>query len=586
MLTCDQKEGLRISYVGNGHGNDTGILRVDGGEPDTISWRAKNRPGVLEYNHGGFDHGQLLKDMASGRLLTLALGDRVDFPLDGARAAIDQVIAACKTREYARYQSFADLEAKLAQERERWARRDDFNLAHLHDQRMIGPALASGQQDAALAGIGRERCIAACLGRKDCLLSAYDDASGICSLHGDLGPMQARSGALTTLVERRPERTLSPMLPGPGLVEAKGLRWVPGEDWRGYVKRLRDASMPLGADCQAEANEMARFASGLQITPPPKTAVAGETVSFAWRSGRLAQRIPGWMVISADRPARFEGEGFYALNAGAIGPFGITQDADRPRAFAPVYAESGVDGGSVGIVPLEAGPNRIRVTLVSYLRRCQQELPLAQMVFDIAVAPAPPRIVLRDITEGHPYDKRITVPEFNRRIELNDTRFVIQNLTDGSEVLAREGKSLRLSPTKRYISVFDDSTFDIFDLIDGARVGRGKGQMLAYWNADSFFVTDESYWGQITFGNLIQKRTYFEEYRTSSACCFNRGKAGMNVDLENNFASLGAVIDLHDARAKSILSDTHIGSPTPNRLAPKSKTALGGSYEPHIGDAG
>ena len=119
------------------------------------------------------------------------------------------------------------------------------------------------------------------------------------------------------------------------------------------------------------------------------------------------------MILSVDRPARFAGDGFYGLNAGAIGPFGLQTDVALQRAFAPLYTEGTTGGGEMQVLPLEAGTYVLRATLVSYLRACKQELPLAQMEWSIEVEPDAPQIVLRDITANHPYDRRALVPEFN-----------------------------------------------------------------------------------------------------------------------------------------------------------------------------
>jgi hypothetical protein len=185
---------------------------------------------------------------------------------------------------------------------------------------------------------------------------------------------------------------------------------------------------------------MRQFMQSLKVTPPASNATVGQLVSLSWTSQSMSQRIPSWMVVSVERPVRFDGDGFYGLNAGAIGPFGVQTDASLQRAFAPLYTEGTTDKGEIQVLPLEAGTYKLRATLLSYLRACQQELPLAQMEWTIEVAPAAPQIVLRDITSKHPYDRRALVPEFNRRVEISDTRFIIQNLTDGSEILAREGK--------------------------------------------------------------------------------------------------------------------------------------------------
>ncbi|MGJ8618339.1 MAG: hypothetical protein ACSHWS_15970, partial [Sulfitobacter sp.] len=62
ILRCDAEDGLQFNFVGPAvtAQRTTGIMRVDAGKPETISWRASGRPSELQYNHAAFDHGDLL----------------------------------------------------------------------------------------------------------------------------------------------------------------------------------------------------------------------------------------------------------------------------------------------------------------------------------------------------------------------------------------------------------------------------------------------------------------------------------------------------------------------------------------------
>jgi hypothetical protein len=570
-LQCHPERGLEFArYAPAPDPVGLSVLSVDGGPETVLRWRDVGTPGLRVQNYDAFSHNALLVALGRGGVLEMrgATVRRFDVP-EGA-AAIDEVLAACAGRTP--HASLAEIAAAAAEAEGRISPRDTA-LSYLQETDSWGNDLDGGLTNPALSGIAERDCIAACLGRADCRLATYNTARRVCFLKSGFGALKRDPNARTTLIARRPTEALSPALPGPAAVTTDTIRASPLIPWQETVEAIRAASEPLGGSCKAEMAEVRRVAGTVRAKPLPESGVAGAPAAFEWDSDALTQRIPLWIVLSADRPVRFEGDGFYGLNRGAIGPFGLTLDADRQRAFAPLYTRENLTGGRIGVLPLEAGAYEMRVTLVAYLRACRQEVPLIQTGWTLTAAPAPPRIVLRDITEAYPYERRIEVPEFGRRIELTDTRFQIQHLSDGSEVLAREGKELRLSPTKRFVAIHDNREYEIIDIVDGETVARVDGESLAFWNGDSFFLTDSGPWGEMWVGATMRPRVFVEGARTGGSCCQNGGNTLLVADLENN------LVMLHDQTA-SLFDGTSLGIPTAPAYAASGPHMLGSTFGP------
>lgn len=574
-LQCHAKRGLEFGFYTSTRGANTpgfATMRVDGGRTYVARLRDVGVPDQRVQNVDYFTFGPFLAELGAGRSLELRTDALVSLPIVGARQAIDYVLEQCKESPAAR---FADYQG-LTQDYSVGARISapkHTSLSYLAGTDSWGEDLDSGLTNPSLRGISDSACIARCLGRPDCKLTTYNTDRKVCFLKRAFGNLRADGAAHTTLIQERPTEIRLPALPGPHTLSETTHRASPLVPLDSYIAGRRSEAAAMGGACQAELADVQRVAGTIAVQEAPKEGLAGQPAYLAWTSQPLTQRVPAWVVISADRPVRFEGEGAYGLNAGALGPFGVEIDRDKQRAFAPLYTTHNLTGGRVGVIPLEAGAYNITVTLVAYLRACQQEVPIAQVVYTPNVAPAPPRIVLRDVTATYPFDRRIDVPEFERRIEFNETRFQIQFTADGSEILSREGKDLRLSPTKRFVSIHDDDIFEIIDIVDGESIARVEGQRLAFWNADSFFLTDRAPWGDMRFGATMLPRLLAETYRTTGSCCPNGGTGNLIVDLENN-------VIRPVAGAASLLREEDLGAGEKHSYSSIGGVSLVRSFEP------
>ena len=556
---------------------DAAAIRVDNGPLRIVNFRKIDGvQGLVSNLDLGGAGGRLLLEMPKGTQISVQMEQRFSFSLAGVRSGIDQAIAQCASREYSVLKTFADLEKIVS----RRAKRDETQtfLTYLNKTDSWGQDIASGLTNPVLRGGTETDCIALCLARQACKLVSYDDQGRLCSLKSGVGVLRRTASVTTTIISQRPEGNRRVLVPGPGPLLMTNLRATAGEPWQTYVARLRTASVGLGGDCQQEANEVGRIVSGLQLNTPAPNGQAGQPSRLSWSAEVMTTRVPAWLVVSVDKPARFAGQGFYAINAGGIGPFGVEPDAGLQRAFVPLFEGDQVRNGGLDIIPLEAGPLTVRITALGYLRACQQEMPFAQSEFQIVVKPAAPKIVLRDLTAAHPYDQRIDVAQFSRRVVFNQTRFQIQNLSDGSEILSREGKNLTLSPTQRFVVVFDNGQFEIIDIVDGSSLAKVSGVKLSFWNADSFFVSQADSKGRVALGETLRPSVFVNYYQTGPACCSNNGDTHISVSLENNILRIEDKVWGKDTAVWSLLDGAKLGVMGPIQYVPERKHLLGQSF--------
>ena len=555
-------------------------LSVDGDKADLVSFRQKDQPGVHAVNQSLFSPDDVLLRLAKGTSLRLTNTREHRFSLRGAASAADWMLGNCVVDDGA-ITSLAEVEETARRYPVSGENGVSSTLRHLYGTDAQGHEIDTGHSNPALRGLDREGCIRACLVRGDCQLATLHEPSGLCSLKSGFGVLRADEAMFTTYVKQRPDRVLRPQLPGGSPVQMTGLRWQPGEQPETYIARMRTAAAPMGADCRQEQAVLAQVPQGIRVTPPKDTVEANGALDFAWTARRMSQRVPAWIVVSADKPVRFGGDGFFALTPGALGPFGLAEGQGMHRAYFPLHNGTEIEQGALSIEPLEAGALTLRATLVGYLRQCQQEVPLMRGEWTVRVDPAQPRLVLRDIAANDPFPRIIDIPEFNRRIRLNDTRFILEDARDGTEIVAREGKKVRLSPTRRFVTLYDDEFFEVIDAVDGKSLLHLKGQALAWWNADSFVLSDYAPWAEIDLASPLRGVELLSDLRTGPSCCLNNGDRLLSVDLENS------VIQTHygyrdDTSFRSLTTGAYIGEARETNYAPGKKSDLGGRVSPSV----
>ncbi len=467
------------------------------------------------------------------------------FGLTGFVQALDVMLQQC-SRPDAAPLTLADLQEQAKGFAKRSSERSPMqsSVFYSHDWVMEASVLAAGSA-------APEDCLSQCLAAATC--SAATIAPGNqCQLLTGPGVFRPAQGSMTAIIEKRATDQRQPAIPGPAPQIVTGLRWQTGDTVDTYLMRLRAASAPLGADCGAEAAAVDSLLPQLQLTPPALNQRVGVPFSIGWKAGgRMALRVPAWIIVTTDRPVRFTGDGFFGLLPGALGPFGLGHGADRHRAFVPLH-EGTAMAGDVGVIPLDGGPLQVEVALVAWHRACQQERAAARSVVQLTVTPGDPQLVLHDPTAPDPYAQIVASPAFEREVFFGDGRVAIRDSRDGSEILARDGKDPLLSPTGRFLVLSDDRNaganhIEIFDIMDGAKVQDLQADALIWWNADSFILTDSQPYGLVQAGAMALPRMFGDPLETGQSCCTSEGRAVSNVDLENGILGIAdSVIDLTD----------------------------------------
>ena len=410
------------------------------------------------------------------------------------------------------------------------------------DADLWGGDLRSGLTDPLLAGITEKQCAALCLATQNCGAFTYNRTNGeTCFLKTGGGRLTRFAGATTGVLNRQHLELPPPPTRGPAAVLDDGVQWRDGDTLAGYAARIRQLSQPLGRDCRAERDDLAQLVGEISANLPDATAVAGQAVTFGWGGNVLVERIPVWVMLRTPGPARFEGVGVVPLGPVSPNPFGLETGAGETRALVALAARGAGVSGTMNVRPLRAGTLPVTLTLVAFLRACEEEVLLAETAVELEVAPAPAQIVIgtglgqRDLTHA------LDLPEFDRRIELSETRVRVETLSDGTEIVERDGRDAHLSPTGRFLSVFADNRHAIIDVIDGAEVTSVQsetGQMR--WGAgDAVVFGSVSPWGKVDLALPFGERLVVENQLTGPSCCVaSPDMAQISVDLENGILAV------------------------------------------------
>lgn len=134
-----------------------------------------------------------------------------------------------------------------------------------------------------------------------------------------------------------------------------------------------------------------------------------------------------------------------------------------------------------------------------------------------------------DLAAPDPFPTIIDMPEFHRRIRLNNSRFVLEG--------SRDGTDLRLSPVRRFLTVEGNGT-EVLDVVDGKSLFRLKGLATAWWNADSFVISDYTPLDEIAIAQPLRGKVLISEKETGSSCCLNCGRRHVSADLENTVSRI------------------------------------------------
>lgn len=484
------------------------------------------------------------------RLRTVVSGRAVDVTLSGSSAAIDTLVKSCTapirvqapepqpTANWAAYARRADEQTVTVDDillvRQKFTRTSNADI--------WGGDLRSGLNDPLLKGISEEACGRLCIATQGCGAYTWNGKDGdVCFLKSGGGRMSRYDGATSGVLNQPNETHLAPPTRGPLPVLDEAVAWRDGDSSAARLARLRDAAKPLARSCKDERADLGQLAQRLTLQIDQGRIRVGQTVRLRWSGNTLVERIPVWVVASTFAPARAEGPGAMVLGPKAPGPFGIAHGAGQTRALVSLWSRGAGTEGDIRLRPLRAGAFEVQLSLVAYLRACEQEVVLSQTEAAIEVVPAPAALVVGTPQSRVDLTHMVQSPDVDRRLEAGETRFRVTALSDGSEVLERAGRAARLSPTGRFVTVRHDGVVEVIDLIDGETVGtlRGGDESVRWGLADSVVFSTEAPWAKVDLLFPFNARKILDHQLTGPSCCeANPDVTHLAVDLENALVTL------------------------------------------------
>lgn len=492
-----------------------------------------------DYMKFGFD-GNTAKALGwfkAGNSFFLSSGNfRRIYSLRGSSKAIGQVQDTCArmSREnapapdtfagkYARYSNEASMDLDVGA-----ITKGGFQPTAQTD--LPGYDLRNGLDDSALSSLTPEQCAALCLVTEGC--TAYTLNNGTGTVFGKY----IRGGEGTCFLKEEPQRTTRfrgaasaemvgswtsmppPPTKGPGLTVRSDAAPRLNEPIVSFTDRIREISKPIAGDCRGEREQAEELAGGMRLSMNTEAVDVGGSAMMTWIGNELEHRIPIWVIVSIDRPARFDGQGFFALGPNAANPFGIQAGQGQQRAITALHARGAGTTGSVNILPLEGGKLEVRAQLATYIRGCEEEVVLKSKSFSLDVAPGEPTVVLPD--QMPPGNKLFTVQleEFDRTIEFNETRIRIVH-KNGSEIINRAGSGVSFSPSRRFLSTVHNNKLDIVDVVDGTTVAAMDLGTLYWGFDDSLVMTSVVPWAEVSLVSTLGAPLSIMEQVTGPSCC-------------------------------------------------------------------
>ncbi|KAB0679705.1 peptidase C14 caspase catalytic subunit p20 [Aureimonas leprariae] len=544
-LACGPEGGLALEFdPSDGDGPIPAKARLAADDGAGTDVPLEGRPGRVILTGKGSQ--PVLERLSKGRVLHVRVADvAVAFTLAGFGPERRRMEARCDApspKPASGEGGFAGRAARLPDElvdrsrlvdAEKWAYLDDTDLG--------GADIRGGLTDPSLRGIDEADCLAMCRETVGCRAFTFNRNGRVCFLKSEKGRDKTFPGARSGVLQTR-SLAVPPPTRGPEPVVDANVGWRDADRLAPFQARVRQSARKLGNACEAERATLRSLAGALEWTLSKTSGFrVGEQASLQWSNNELADRIPVWLVLEADQPVRFAGKGSFALGPDAPNPFAIGTGLGHTRALVALATRGAGSQGSVKFAPLRSGPLDVSVSLVGYLRACEEELTLKATRETLDVAPAPAEIVLNTAEARTAFTLGIDVPAVSRRILLNDRRFLLLDATTGTEIAERAGTELRVSPTHRFVAVDNDGRTEIVDTIDGrttATLNAGK----LYWAlGDSVVVTTRAPWAKVDVASTFGDHLRLAEQLTGAACCLAEpGETRISIDLENStYAILG-----------------------------------------------
>ncbi len=414
----------------------------------------------------------------------------------------------------------------------------------------------SGLTEAGLRDIPASTCQAACAADGRCAAFTYNEAKAVCFLKDAAGGRQSFAGAISGIRRAGTARG------------DDDVAWKEGESEAEFIARIRAAAKPFGGSCEAEEAAFRQLAATMRVEHDgPASVQAGSPIAFRWTHGGRRDHPPAYLVITAEKPVRFSGEGFYALLPGSRAPFGIEARRERTRAIVPLSGDGAPASGEVRLHPVLAGNARIDWFLAGYLRQCGKEIAGAGGGFEVAVTPGLPEIAVDDPFALSAPKRAIASPDGTRLIREYENHFQLLETGRMSVLGDYTGTSPRFSVTGRFVTFQqadwneDDTgsaSSNILDAIDGRPTGSAVNVPAAWAHDDSFVIGDGLAYGIVDVVNPLRANGDLSgDNRISCFACSAWDGTRFRLDLENNVAVFATEVGREPyLHIKSLTSET------------------------------
>ena len=533
-LRCGKDRGLEFAYLFAGGDIEDSMqvpVSVDGQLIETLAFNAVDVNAEMVAPYSPSRHGFLIDALKSGKSVTLQLAKPNIFSLRNSSREIKRVLRQCAGEI-----KFEEPDiARTSEENPNQVATKSENIELLYNTDIPGNDYTSGLTDPQLANLSYTQCQTQCIADEQCKAFTHNGQNNICILKSDVGETNLFLGATSGIVTNRKITANSRLAKSRKDDQTTDLFWREDDTQESYVARIRNAAVSYGGECSVEQEVIEGVQKSIEVSLDKTKIRAGETVTVRWSGNTLKQNIPVYLMVATDAPVRFKGKGFYALMPDAIGPFGIETFKEKTRAIVALYGKGALKDGEVKIEGILAGEILLDTAVVSYQRKCKREAVKITNLAPVTVKTGGVPIIDLDdrLASENPDEymvsangKRLIAEGKNGTWRLLDAK-TLMVIVDGA------GKEPRFSPTGRFVGVYGDDKFLLYDSIDGKLLYSDAFGTVEWVNNDSFVGFSFHSWGAFRALNTLQVDLIF------SGGDGPRAESGRNLpvfDLENNLA--------------------------------------------------
>ena len=544
-LTCANAEPLHLRAWDN-----TG--KLDNISKIQLSVDGRIVGGLIDGSEKGWERPPTLRsaDELEQAIAALSKGNRAvmrfsdgsvhQLTLRGSSAAISKTLNACNAQASAFRSGLDTFYGAFNRYSDEGAvgfppAPQDYEFKKYKDLDIYGGDLRSALEDGFLSNMTVNQCEALCSVTQECMFYTVNTKADACFLKRNVSKSVRFRGALSAEFQGNRYNLPSPVSSGQGTFVMKSAGWLDGDSYEDWLARRKAQASVNAPTCSGAREIGARVAKDLklEILGSQNFGVQnGATVR--WQGLNLRDRLPIWLMVTSDRPVRFDADVSLPLSPDAPNPFGVSQGQSKHRALVALFSRGAPESGELLIKPLQEGPITIEAHIVQYIRSCEEEVafPLVERTFD--AKPGAAQLVLNNELGNRAFTHEIEIEKHRRTLRLNATRLLLLHSETNTEIIQRAGSNVSVSPTHRFVSVDHGGQTEIIDVVDGATVARMDAGQLYWGLSDSFAMTSVIPWGEVNLASLFGGGTFLREQVTGPSCCYAEPHATkVGIDLEN-----------------------------------------------------